>query len=132
MFDVQTFVADCRDAVSKDPTHRAVLEVMESAFQDPDAVLKAVGEPSGAGMDVLHRSDTLTVLNVIWGSHATLMPHNHEMWAIIGIYTGREDNIFWRRINDDPTRVEAAGARTLLAGDVAPLGKDIIHSVFTP
>jgi hypothetical protein len=59
MFDVQTFVADCRDAVSKDPTHRAVLEVMESAFHDPDAVLKAVGEPSGAGMDVLHRSTHL-------------------------------------------------------------------------
>ena len=31
-----------------------------------------------------------------------------------------------------PTRVEAAGARTLLAGDVAPLGKDIIHSVTNP
>ena len=26
------------------------------------------------------------------------MPHNHEMWAVIGVYTGREDNIFWRRI----------------------------------
>lgn len=132
MFDVHSFVADCRDAVSKDPTHRAVLKVMESAFHAPDAILQAVGEPSGAGIDVLHRSNTLTVLNVVWGAHATLMPHNHEMWAIIGIYTGREDNIFWRRTKDDPTRVEAAGARTLLAGDVAPLGKDIIHSVTNP
>jgi len=26
----------------------------------------------------------------------TIMPHNHRMWAVIGIYTGREDNIFWR------------------------------------
>ena len=114
MFDVSTFVSDCRDAVSADPTHRTVLEVMEAAFH------------------VLHRSDTLTVLNVIWGAHSTLMPHNHEMWAIIGIYTGREDNIFWRRLKDDSSRVEAAGARTLLKGDVAPLGKDIIHSVTNP
>ncbi len=132
MFDVSTFVSDCRDAVSADPTHRTVLEVMEAAFHDPDAVLAAVGEPAGAGIDVLHRSDTLTVLNVIWGAHSTLMPHNHEMWAIIGIYTGREDNIFWRRLKDDSSRVEAAGARTLLKGDVAPLGKDIIHSVTNP
>ena len=26
----------------------------------------------------------------------TIMPHNHQMWAVIGVYTGREDNIFWR------------------------------------
>ncbi|MEZ6001074.1 hypothetical protein [Hyphomonas sp.] len=132
MFDMHTFVSDCRDAIAEDPTHRTVLEVMEAAFQDPGAILEAVGEPTGAGIDVLHRSDTLTVLNVIWGANSTLMPHNHEMWAIIGIYTGREDNIFWRRVKEDPSRVEAAGARTLLTGDVAPLGKDIIHSVTNP
>ena len=132
MFDIDTFVADCHDAIAEDPTHRTVLEVMEAAFHDPDAILKAVGEPSGAGIDVLHKSDRLTVLNVVWGAHSTLMPHNHEMWAIIGIYTGREDNIFWRRVKEDPFRVEAAGARTLLTGDVAPLGKDIIHSVTNP
>jgi hypothetical protein len=33
----------------------------------------------------------------------TVMPHNHNMWAIIGIYTGREDNILWRRIAGDPS-----------------------------
>lgn len=132
MFDVNTFVADCREAVSTDPSHRTVLEVMEAAFHDPDAILAKIGEPTSAGIDILHRSDTLTVLNVVWGAHATLMPHNHEMWAIIGIYTGREDNIFWRRLKDAPSQVEAAGARTLRKGDVAPLGKDIIHSVTNP
>jgi predicted metal-dependent enzyme (double-stranded beta helix superfamily) len=25
-----------------------------------------------------------------------LMPHDHLVWANIGIYTGCEDNIFWR------------------------------------
>ena len=44
-----------------------------------------------------HSSD-LTILNVIWAPHMTIMPHNHQMWAVIGIYTGREDNIFWRRV----------------------------------
>ena len=31
-----------------------------------------------------------------------------------------------------PRGIEAAGARTLLAGDLSPLGKDIIHSVVNP
>ena len=63
----------------------------------------------------------------------TVMPHNHEMWAVIGIYGGREDNIFWRRIKDDPDgHIEAAGAKSMSTGDVTPMGKDIIHSVTNP
>jgi predicted metal-dependent enzyme (double-stranded beta helix superfamily) len=27
----------------------------------------------------------------------SIMPHNHTMWAVIGIYSGVEDNIFGRR-----------------------------------
>jgi predicted metal-dependent enzyme (double-stranded beta helix superfamily) len=43
------------------------------------------------------------------------------MWAVIGIYTGREDNIFWRRPADDPGgRIEAAGARALSEREVTP------------
>jgi predicted metal-dependent enzyme (double-stranded beta helix superfamily) len=44
----------------------------------------------------LYSSADLTILNVVWGPRMTIMPHNHRMWAVIGIYTGREDNIFWR------------------------------------
>ena len=63
----------------------------------------------------------------------TLMPHNHRMWAVIGIYTGREDNVFWRRVKGDAAgRVEAAGAKALGAKDAEPLGRDIIHSVTNP
>ncbi len=132
MFDLHTFISDCRSAVAEDETHKTAMEVVESAFHNPAAILKTLGEPTGPTIDALYRSDNLTILNIVWGPHQTLMPHNHEMWAIIGIYTGREDNIFWRRVKEDPSRVEAAGAKTLLTGDVAPLGKDVIHSVTNP
>jgi predicted metal-dependent enzyme (double-stranded beta helix superfamily) len=58
-----------------------------------------------------------------------LMPHNHLMWANIGIYTGREDNILWRKTSE---KVEAFGAKALFAGDAAALPVDIIHSVTNP
>jgi predicted metal-dependent enzyme (double-stranded beta helix superfamily) len=51
------------------------------------------------------------------------------MFAVIGIYSGREDNVFWRRTE---TTIEATGARSLGTGDVAKLGRDIIHSVLNP
>ena len=42
------------------------------------------------------------------------MPHDHRMWAVIGVYTGREDNIFWRHVPDaQGGLIEAAGAKSL-------------------
>ena len=43
--------------------------------------------------------DDLTVINFVWAPYMTLLPHNHNMFAVIGIYSGREDNMFWRRID---------------------------------
>jgi predicted metal-dependent enzyme (double-stranded beta helix superfamily) len=48
---------------------------------------------------------------------------------VIGVYTGREDNIFWRKKGE---KVEAAGAQALSERDAVPLGPDIIHSVTNP
>lgn len=132
MFDLDRFIADCKAAVVADPTHKAAREVVARAVSDPAAVLKGLGEPTRAVVQTLYRASDLTILNLIWGPRMTLMPHNHTMWAVIGIYTGREDNIFWRRRKDDPTRVEAAGAEALSVGDATPLGKDVIHSVTNP
>ncbi|HZU42268.1 MAG TPA: hypothetical protein VE994_06325 [Terriglobales bacterium] len=133
MFEVDQLVADCRAALKEDPSHKLVREVVERAVSDPGAVLKALGEPQRAEMQTLYRADDLTILNVIWAPWMNLLPHNHQMWAVIGIYTGREDNIFWRRIpGASGGKLEAAGARALSEKDAVPLGRDIIHSVSNP
>ncbi|MDW4498199.1 hypothetical protein R5H30_09430 [Sulfitobacter sp. D35] len=133
MFDLANFVSDCRSAVDRDSTHKSVAEIMQKAFRDPSGITAALGEPEESGITPLYKSHDLTIVNVVWKPEMTVMPHNHEMWAVIGIYGGREDNIFWRRVKDDPAGlIEAAGARALSTGDVAPLGPDIIHSVTNP
>src|ERR1700757_1437512 len=132
MFDVDQFIADCRAAVRADPTHKSVREVVARAVAEPSAVVAGLGEPRGADIRKLYCSEKLTILNVIWGSGMTIMPHNHLMWAVIGIYTGREDNIFWRRLANAPSRIEAAGAKSLGAGEAEPLGREIIHTVTNP
>jgi predicted metal-dependent enzyme (double-stranded beta helix superfamily) len=119
--------------VAGDPSHKAVREVVARAVSDPAAVLAGLGEPTRAAVDGLYRSDTLTILNVVWGPHMTIMPHNHLMWAVIGVYTGREDNIFWRRLPEFEHRgIEAAAAKSLGVRNTEPLGHDIIHSVTNP
>jgi predicted metal-dependent enzyme (double-stranded beta helix superfamily) len=133
MFDLNRFTADCRAALAADKSHKLMREVVARAISDPAAVLKGLGEPRRGALQTLYRSHDLTILNVIWAPYMTLMPHNHQMWTVIGMYTGREDNVFWRRIPGAPGgKVEAAGAQALCAGDVVPLGRDIIHSVTNP
>jgi predicted metal-dependent enzyme (double-stranded beta helix superfamily) len=130
MFDLQQFIGDCR-AVRTDAM--AVRELVGRAVAEPEALIKAVGEPRRAGVSMLYRAPDLTILNLVWGPGMSVMPHNHEMWAVIGIYSGREDNIFWRRLPQDAGgRIEAAGAKSLGDRDVQPLGRDIIHSVLNP
>jgi predicted metal-dependent enzyme (double-stranded beta helix superfamily) len=124
MFDLDQFIAECRSALAADKSHKLVREVVAAAVADPAAILKTFGEPTRGALTPLHRSDDLTILNIVWAPHMTVAPHNHNMWAVIGIYTGREDNIFWRRLPGGNGRLEAAGAKAL--------GRDIIHSVTNP
>jgi predicted metal-dependent enzyme (double-stranded beta helix superfamily) len=132
MFDPDRFIADCRSASVANGAS-GVLEVVSAAVNVPQEILRALGEPRRAGVNVLHRSPDLTIFNLVWGPQMCQLPHDHRMWAVIGIYTGREDNIFWRRPAGDPRgRIEAAGAKALSEREAVPLGPDIIHSVINP
>jgi predicted metal-dependent enzyme (double-stranded beta helix superfamily) len=107
--------------------------VVTRAVSDPTALMRAIGEPLRAGVQKLYHAPGLTILNLAWGPGMTVMPHNHQMEAVIGLFGGREDNIFWRRIEtEDGPRLEAAGAHSLGARECMPLGRDIIHSVTNP
>jgi predicted metal-dependent enzyme (double-stranded beta helix superfamily) len=132
-FDTDRFIADCRARLVDRAPQTSIRELVARTVSDAAPLLRALGEPTRGGIQNLYQSDELTVLNVIWAPNMTLMPHDHRMWAVIGVYTGREDNIFWRRIAGEPGgRIEAAGARSLSAADALPLGHDIIHSVTNP
>lgn len=132
MFQLDQFIADCRAALTADRSHALVRDVVRGAVADPAGLIKALGEPQGAGLYRLYHAAELTILNLVWGPGMALEPHDHRMWAVIGIYSGCEDNVFWRRRRDGSGRIEAAGAKTLSTGDVEPLGKNVIHSVINP
>ena len=93
MFELELFVADCTAVLKENGSHRLVREVVSRAVSDPAGALKCLGTPQRAEIQTLYRSKDLTILNVIWGPRMTLMPHNHQMWAVIGIYTGRGQHL---------------------------------------
>ncbi len=132
-FDLDRFISDCTAAAAESAPTKAVNEVVARTVSESGAIQQALGTPKRAEIQRLHVADKLTVLNVIWAPGMTLMPHNHNMWAVIGVYGGREDNIFWRRCKDNSLGlIEAAGAKSIGPAEVRPLGPEIIHSVTNP
>jgi len=132
-FDIARMMDDCRAALEDTSPTQAISDVVSRAVTDTSSVVTALGEPSRAQVQRLHVADDLTILNVIWAPGMTIRPHDHNMWAVIGVYSGREDNIFWRRREGDPNGlIEAAGAKSLGPQDVRPLGPTVIHSVTNP
>lgn len=130
MFVVEDFVEQCRAARREDDPRRAVREVVERAVSAGDDVAEVL-RPQEAGLTMLHHDDELTILHVVWAPHMEIYPHDHRMWAVIGIYAGQEDNRFFRRAPGARTLVDSGGKR-LVEGDAVLLGDDTIHAVRNP
>jgi predicted metal-dependent enzyme (double-stranded beta helix superfamily) len=129
MFESARFIEDCRQALREQNPHAAARETVARAVSEPENILKSLGEPKVSGIQSLYCSETLTILNVLWGPGMTLYPHDHRMWAVIGIYSGREDNSFFRR---SETGLVAHGGKTLNPKETIHLGDAVIHAVINP
>ena len=127
MLATEGLVAACLEAIAEPDPRGAVREVLERATAN-SKLADALGTPA-AGLNVLYNSSDLTVLNVVWPPLISLFPHDHRMWAAIGLYGGREDNAFYRRRGETIVR---SGGKELLEGDVQLLGDDVIHAVHNP
>lgn len=127
--DIDRFVEDCVAANEESDAQAAIDELLARAVATPKAVLAALGEPERAGLNVLLSSPRLTIFAATWTPQMNLMPHDHLMWANIGIYAGREDNIFWEKT---PQGIRAFSADALFEKDTAMLPEDALHSVTNP
>ena len=106
----------------------AVRELLARAVAEPGAIEAALPAEK-AELSALYHSRDLTIMKVIWAPGMKLPPHDHLMWAAIGIYGGAEDNSFFRRGSGS---IVASGGKQLTTGDTALLGDDVIHSVVNP
>jgi predicted metal-dependent enzyme (double-stranded beta helix superfamily) len=88
MFDIERFVADCRTALKVRSPQSAIKEIVACAMSNPGDVEKALGTPHEAKFVTLHQAPDLTILNLIWAPGMSIYPHDHRMWAVIGLYGG--------------------------------------------
>lgn len=130
-FDTDQFLADCQEAAGEGDGRQAIADLLRRAMAQPGAVGEAF-RPTEGGLEILLSSPTLTVAHVVWAPRMSLLPHDHRMWATIGVYAGREDNAFFRRSGPERRRITASGGTTIDTGDVVVLGDDTVHAVSNP
>jgi predicted metal-dependent enzyme (double-stranded beta helix superfamily) len=126
---VDEIVDRCRSAIGEHTPPLAVRDVIDELVRDPRALAAAIGPVTEGGIRPLHRADDLTVLHIAWTPGMQLNPHEHAMWAVVGLYGGQEDNTFFRR---GEAGIETSGGRSLEAGHVLVMGDDAIHAVANP
>lgn len=129
MFDKDRFVEDLRAARYESDSMDAISEVITKAIQDPASIIRALGAPGRGRAEQLYADESITISNIIWGSEMWVPPHDHLMWAVIGVYQGQEDNTFWR---EQDGNLQEMGGVSLTKGDVRKLGADAVHSVRNP
>ncbi len=131
MFDIDQLIEDCRTARLETEPRRAIKEVLGRVLSRADEVAEAL-PPTEAGFKLLHHADDLTIIEVVWAPGMSIHPHDHRMWAAIGIYAGQEDNAFFRRNGSADGTLVTSGGKRLAQGDVVVLGDDTIHGVTNP
>ena len=128
MLDTDQFIEDCTSALAEPGPQLAVKDVLARALAAP-AEVEAALPVTRAELTAIHRSPELTILKVVWAPGMRIPPHDHRMWATIGIYGGGEDNTFYRRAEEG---IVTAGGRELRTRETLMLGDDVIHSVTNP
>ena len=128
---IDQFVAQCSIAVKEDRGPSAAKEAVERAVRDRHLLDEL---PLEADVKVLHSAEDVTILHVVMAERPVgagrPIPHNHRMWALIGVTHGSEANEFFRRCG---RTIEPSGhGRVIGEGEVLMMGDDTIHSVKNP
>ncbi len=130
-FDTDRFVESCISAAAAPDPVAAVREVVLRVVTESGALETAFPVPILDGDDdgVLYQSADLLVACPIFPRQFTTGIHDHTVPAVIGVWSGYEDNHLYERVGRG---LRALGVERITAGNVLVLGSDAIHDVHAP
>lgn len=133
MFDLERFIEECQSALDEPKPAQRIEALVRDAISDPNAVREAFAKAERVErqgpITFAWRDETLSVADVTTTPGLRSPAHNHNMWAVIGVYDGQEHNKFYRYENGELTE---KGERLLKEGDVAVLGTEVVHAIANP
>ena len=133
MFDLKEFIEKCKTALNDESPALSIESLVKEAIANPDAVREAFSNAENVDhrgpITFACRNVNITVADVTTPPGLKSPAHNHNMWAVIGVYEGQELNRFYQNENGV---LEEKGERLLTEGDIAVLGKEAIHAIANP
>jgi predicted metal-dependent enzyme (double-stranded beta helix superfamily) len=125
--DVTELVDACREAAGSATPTRDVSELVAAFVHQPN-LSSLLGAADRSTYEALYRGEDILVLHgVVPPTPAPVSPHDHRMWAVIGVYQGLENNELFVRA--DSGGLESVDRFTVGVGDVRILDASTIHSV---
>jgi len=108
MFEIENLIEDCKSALGEGTGHKVVREVLARAVSEPGEVVRALGEPSEAGLHTLYHADNLTILNVVWSPHMMLEANGtrrlwmseHSIWYEPAAYSRKRTHGSMQAVTD--------------------------------
>jgi predicted metal-dependent enzyme (double-stranded beta helix superfamily) len=126
-FDLDMFIADCLAAASD---RAGVAEVVERAIRDRSGLEHTLTRKLDlSSLGILHYSEHLTVQHIVFPPAYRTGIHDHLTWAVIGTWSGYEDNHLFVR---DGSRVVETRVQRVEPGQTITLDGDAIHDVHAP
>jgi len=126
-----TVIEKCRNALDSADVQRDVEAVLLEAAKNPDIVEAISGRTQFANLEdlAIYRSDRLTLLAGAMPPGFSAGPHNHNLWSVVGVCAGREDNLFFEREGDG---LKQLGEVSVVAPAVLSNDADVIHAICNP
>jgi len=131
-FDLATFVADCASASRQPDAQHRIAGLLREAVQRPTDLAEALSgytNPTTLEDLAFYRSEHLTLLHGLLPPGFQAAPHNHNLWSVVGVYEGQEDNVFYVRNGD---RLLETRRASVVAPGVLENDADAIHSIENP
>ncbi|MGH8777365.1 MAG: hypothetical protein ACRDWI_20260 [Jiangellaceae bacterium] len=125
--DLHELIEACHEAAAGEDPALEVADLLGGFLRQRD-LSTLVGTGDRSIFEAVHRSDDLLLLHaVIPPIPAPVDPHNHRMWAVVGVYQGQEDTQLFTRTDDDT--LEPTERFSVAPGDVRALDVSAIHSI---
>lgn len=121
----------CRTALDAPDPAGAVEAILLEAAQNPTVAKAIAARTKFASLDdlAIFRSARLTLLAGAMPPGFRAAPHNHNLWSVVGVCAGQEDNEYFERDGDGLRRV---GEASVVAPGVLPNAADVIHAIRNP
>lgn len=123
-----TIIERCTQALETPDPQSSIEAILLNAAKDP-AIAEAISNRTKfASLEdlAIHRSERLTLLAGTLPPGFSAGPHNHNLWSVVSVCAGQEDNQFFERDGDG---LKQTGEASVVAPGVLSNDANVIHAI---